>query len=344
MNVVIMAGGKGTRFWPRSVDRVPKQFLSFITDETLLQQTVARFRQLVPENRLFIAAPSVYMPLVLSQLPGLLPEQTIIEPEQKDTAAAIALTAHTMLARDDDSPIVFVPADQFIQDETRFLAAIENAAHAAQTSRTIVTLGIRPGRPDTGFGYMELEPADPQDPPSIEPSFHVHRVAKFLEKPNTETAVQLISKPNVLWNSGIFVWRPSTIAYHMAASAPELWQPLEDYPDNTAAAYAAMPKLSIDYAVMEKAETIYCIPVDCGWDDIGSWSAFRRHRTADGSGNVMQGPVRLLNSEGNTVYTEIETLLIGVSDLIVVSTPHGLLVCHRSEEPRLKYWLNQTSR
>jgi len=339
-----MAGGKGTRFWPRSVERVPKQFLSFVAGETLLQQTFARFRRLVPDHRLFVAAPRAYMPLVTGQLPELLPEQLIIEPEQKDTAAAIALTAHTMLARDDDAPIVFVPADQFIQDEVRFLAAIESAAQAAQAPRAIVTLGIRPDRPDTGFGYMELEPDSSSQPASFEPPFQVHRVARFLEKPDAATAVQLLARSGVLWNSGIFVWRPSTIAYHMMLSAPELWQPLADYPNDTAAAYAAMPKLSIDYAVMEKAGQIHCIPVDCGWDDIGSWSAFRRHLPADGSGNVTQGPVRLPHSEGNTVYTETETLLIGVSDLIVVSTPHGLLVCHRSEEPRLKHWLNQFMR
>ncbi len=284
------------------------------------------------------------MPIISSQLPGFRPEQTIIEPEQKDTAAAIAFTAHSMLARDDDAPIVFVPADQFIHNEFRFLAAIDRAAQAAQEPRAIVTLGIRPSRPDTGFGYMELEALPLSDYEAPDADFHVHRVARFLEKPDAATAVQLLSKPNVLWNSGIFVWRPSTIAYHIALSAPQLWKPLEDYPDNPSSAYAAMPKLSIDYAVMEKAESIWCIPVDCGWDDIGSWSAFRRHMPQDSSGNVQQGPVRLVDSEGNTIYAETETLLIGVSDLIVVSTAHGLLVCHRSEEPRLKYWINQSSR
>ncbi|GMK39866.1 mannose-1-phosphate guanylyltransferase [Paenibacillus sp. CCS19] len=340
MNIMIMAGGKGTRFWPRSVKTIPKQFLSFGSGPTLIQQTVDRFRRLVPDERLFIAAPTAHVPLVTSQLPSLSTEQIFTEPEQKGTAACIAYAAYTMLAKGDDRPIVFVPADQYVADDDVYLAAIERAAQAATAVNSIVTLGIRPDRPDTGFGYMEIK-AD-EDQSDAEDS--LHKVKRFLEKPDAATAEKLIQQHNVYWNSGIVVWRPSSILHHIAMKEPALWQPFIEHDGNPALAYADIPELSIDYAVLEKTDEIHCIPIDCGWDDIGSWAAFRRHHPSDALGNVAQGAIRLFESEGNTVYSETETLLIGVSDLIVVSTPHGLLVCHRSEEPRLKYWLNESMR
>ncbi|PWW07518.1 mannose-1-phosphate guanylyltransferase [Paenibacillus cellulosilyticus] len=342
MNIMIMAGGKGTRFWPRSVKTIPKQFLSFGSGPTLIQQTVDRFRRLVPDERLFIAAPSAHIPLVTSQLPSLATEQIFIEPEQKGTAACIAYAAYSMLAKGDDRPIVFVPADQYVADDDVYLAAIERAAQAASAANSIVTLGIRPDRPDTGFGYMEIEP----DEGEIETDAGdlLHKVKRFIEKPDAATAEVLIQQHNVYWNSGIVAWRPSSIMHHITQKEPELWRPFKDHQGDAALAYAAIPELSIDYAILEKTDEIRCIPIDCGWDDIGSWAAFRRHHVPDADGNVAKGAIRLYESEGNTVYSETETLLIGVSDLIVVSTPHGLLVCHRSEEPRLKHWLNESSR
>jgi len=340
MNIMIMAGGKGTRFWPRSIKTIPKQFLSFGPGPTLIQQTVDRFRRLVSDERLFIAAPTAHVPLVISQLPSLSTQQILSEPEQKGTAACIAYTAYSMLAKGDDRPIVFVPADQYIADDDIYLAAIEHAAQAAAADNAIVTLGIRPDRPDTGFGYMELE----ADKAGTNAGDEWHKVKRFLEKPDAATAEMLINQSNVYWNSGIVAWRPSSIMHHLILTEPALWRPFIEHNGDAALAYADCPELSIDYAVLEKTNEIRCIPVDCGWDDIGSWAAFRRHHASDSFGNVTQGAIRLFESEGNTVYSETETLLIGVSDLIVVSTPHGLLVCHRSEEPRLKHWLNESAR
>ncbi|MBD3920206.1 mannose-1-phosphate guanylyltransferase [Paenibacillus sp. PR3] len=340
MNIMIMAGGKGTRFWPRSVKTIPKQFLSFGSGPTLIQQTVDRFRRLVPDERLYIAAPTAHVPLVINQLPSLSTNQIFTEPEQKGTAACIAYAAYSMLAKGDDHPIVFVPADQYIADDDIYLAAIERAAQAAAADNAIVTLGIRPDRPDTGFGYMELE----ADEAGADAGDVLHKVKRFLEKPDASTAEMLIKQHNVYWNSGIVAWRPSSIMHHVILREPKLWQPFIEHDGDATLAYAAIPELSIDYAVLEKTDEIRCIPIDCGWDDIGSWAAFRRRHASDSFGNVAQGAIRLFESEGNTVYSETETLLIGVSDLIVVSTPHGLLVCHRSEEPRLKHWLNESTR
>lgn len=339
LNIVIMAGGKGTRFWPRSVDSLPKQFLTFHTSRTLIQETVARFKQLVPAHHLFIAVPERYLPLVDEQLPEIMKQQLIVEPEQKDTAACIALAAFHLLTAGDDDPVVFVPSDQHVSDDTAFLAAIELAAKTAKLQDMIVTLGIQPSRPETGYGYLKTASASSHFPSTI------LSVSRFLEKPTEDQAAKLLKEPGIYWNSGIFVCRPSTIANSLKLLQPDIWNSLLLHPLDTAAAYALMPKLSIDYAVMEHAESIYCVPVDCGWDDIGSWAAISRHSAADPDGNVIQGNASLIHSTGNTVFTEDnkQVLLIGIHDLIVVSTPLGLLICPKTEEPNLKTWLSQSS-
>lgn len=336
MNIVIMAGGKGTRFWPRSVDALPKQFLQFHSSQTLIQETVARFRQLVPDNQLYIAAPARYISLLNEQLPDFPNQQLIVEPEQKDTAACIALAAFQLLRAGDNEPVVFVPSDQHVADNTTFFTAVELAAKTACLEGAIVTLGIKPNRPETGFGYLKTETAG--TPPILQ-------VTRFMEKPTKERAAELLKESGIYWNSGIFVCRPSTIARCLEALQPDIWKSLLLHPLDTAAAYALMPKLSIDYAVMEHAESMYCIPVECGWDDIGSWAAISRLSAADSNGNVIQGEPSLIHSTGNTIFVEDDkqVLLIGVHDLIVISTPGGLLICPKTEEPHLKTWLKQTS-
>ncbi|BBH21716.1 mannose-1-phosphate guanylyltransferase [Paenibacillus baekrokdamisoli] len=340
MNIVIMAGGKGTRFWPRSVDNLPKQFLNFHSQQTLIQETAARFQQLVSADHLFIASPERYLPLLDEQLPLFPKQQLIVEPEQKDTAACIALAAFQFLNANNDEAIVFVPSDQHVANEPAFLHAIKLAADTAEMEDAIVTLGITPSRPEVGFGYLKTAESSDHLPPSV------LQVVRFLEKPSEERARQLLQEPGMYWNSGIFVCRPSTIARCIQLFQPDIWNSLLQYPLDPAAAYALMPKLSIDYAVMEKVETMYCIPVDCGWDDIGSWAAVSRHSLADVDSNVSQGTVSLIGSTGNTVFTDDDkqVLIIGVHDLIIVSTSNGLLICSKTEEPRLKTWLNQTPR
>jgi len=340
LNIVIMAGGKGTRFWPRSVDTMPKQFLPFHSERTLIQETLARFRKLVDAPGLFIAVPNRYLPLVEAQLPSFSPKQIIIEPEQKDTAACIALAAFRFLQAGDDQPVVFAPSDQYVADEEAFLCAIRLAERTSRIEDAIVTLGIQPSRPETGFGYLRTTALE-----TAQPSKQILRVVRFLEKPTSLQAQQLINEPDVYWNSGIFVCRPSTIRKAMERFQPELWNSLLQNPSDAASAYACMPQLSIDYAIMEQIESLYCIPVQCGWDDIGSWAALRRHLPADADGNLIQGAAALVDASGNTVYVgDQQALVIGVHDLIIVSTGTGLLICPRSEEPRLKTWLNQTPR
>ncbi|MBB6732716.1 mannose-1-phosphate guanylyltransferase [Cohnella zeiphila] len=339
MKIVIMAGGKGTRSWPRSIDDLPKQFLPFLSEQTLIQETVNRFRDFVPASHLFIAMPRHYLPLLNDQLPNFSPNQLIIEPQQKDTAACIALTVYRFLQSGDDEPVAFVPSDQFIADKEAFLASISEAADVAFLPDAIVTLGVRPDRAESGFGYLLTVPDS--NTGRISSVSGIRRVARFLEKPDDIRAQQLMSEPDIYWNSGILVCRPETMARCIQSCEPTLWNPLLQNTSDPDAAYADMPRLSIDYAVLEKARTIYCLPVNCGWDDIGSWGSLLRHLSPDPRGNVIRGEVNLMNAVRNLVYVDDrKAVIIGVSDLIVASTSNGLLICPKSEEPRLKKWLS----
>ncbi|MFC4775539.1 mannose-1-phosphate guanylyltransferase [Paenibacillus sp. GCM10023252] len=342
MNIVIMAGGKGTRFWPRSTCDLPKQFIALHSERSLIQETVNRFTStsFAREEQIYIAAPSVYLPLITEQLPHIPPSQLIIEPQQRDTAACMALTALTFLQQNKDDPLVFVPSDQWVSDSEAFRAAISTASRVAERERTIATIGAVPDRAETGFGYLETSGPAHTSEGSI-PQGQFYKVSRFLEKPTERIAAELITNPSVYWNCGIWIWRPSTIAYYMARHAPGVWNTLVNGYDELGEAYKAVPSLSIDYAVMEHTESIYCVPVSCGWDDLGSWSALRRHIKADGGGNVIRGDVHTAEAYNNTIDIDQAALIIGVSDLIIVSTPNGLLICPRSEEPRLKDWLKE---
>ncbi|WP_337913887.1 mannose-1-phosphate guanylyltransferase [Cohnella zeiphila] len=334
---MIMAGGKGTRFWPLSTEHAPKQFLSFHSEQTLIQETVSRFRDFVPDSRLFVAVPRRYLPVLREQLPGLAPKQLIVEPRQKDTAACIALAAFRFLQAGDNEPVAFIPADQYIDDKAAYLAAISAAAEIALRPNAIVTLGIKPRRPETGFGYLLTSPATEEEHAAL----GARRVNRFVEKPSEEKARELIGKDDVYWNSGIIVCRPETIARCIETYEPAIWNSLAENPQDIDAAYAGMPRLSIDYAVMERADSVYCLPIDCGWDDIGSWASMRRHLEPDSAGNVSKGNATLPESAGNIVFVEGKpAVVIGVKDLIIVSTANGLLVCPKSEEPSLKKWLS----
>lgn len=337
MKIVIMAGGKGTRFWPLSTEQAPKQFLSFHSEQTLIQETVSRFRAFVPDSRLFVAVPRRYLPIIQEQLPDLAPQQLIVEPRQKDTAACIALAAFRFLQAGDDEPVAFIPADQYIADQAAYLAAISAAAEIALRPNAIVTLGIKPSRPETGFGYLLTAPAAEAE--HTAPGALL--VNRFVEKPPEELARQLIGEADVYWNSGILVCRPGTIARCIETYEPAIWNSLAANPQDHDAAYAGMPRVSIDYAVMERAHTLYCLPLDCGWDDIGSWASMRRQLKPDSAGNVSKGSAVLPESAGNIVFVEGKpAVVIGVNDLIIVSTANGLLVCPKSEEPSLKKWLS----
>jgi len=323
-----MAGGKGTRFWPYSTEGKPKQFLPILSEETMIQQTYRRFLEWVPKEHIFVITARRYADILREQLPELDRERTILEPEQKDTGPCAALAALHFLSRGDDDVLVMAPSDQYIGDGEDLKKALLEAESAAQEFPAIVTLGIVPTRPETGYGYVEYSEKPRRG--------RLHRVQKFIEKPAPDKAEQLYRQPNTLWNSGIFVWKPSTIAHYMEKYQPALWYGLKKNRMRLEETYSALPGISIDYAVLEKAELIYTIPVDFGWDDVGLWTVLQRFRPSDPHGNIFLGDVHALECSDNIVCTEKNTVLVGVRDMIVVSWGDGLLVCHKSEEQKIK--------
>ncbi|MTT30898.1 NTP transferase domain-containing protein [Terrilactibacillus sp. BCM23-1] len=336
MKVVIMAGGMGTRFWPWSVKDRPKQFLPLISEETMLQQTYQRFQNWLPLDKIYIVTSKEYVPLVEDQLPNLYKSQMIVEPLSRDTGPCLALTALRLL-EENDEPFAAVPADHYIPEESSLPKLFQLAEEVAEKGRSIVTLGIEPTRPEPGYGYLQVEEGDYQS--------KVLPVKKFIEKPNKKKARELLKSNRVYWNSGIFIWKPSTIIYYMKKFQPKMWQILSHHMDDLEQAYSKIRKTSIDYAILEKAASVYTIPSHFKWDDVGNWSAWERHHQKSELGNVVSGDVYLQSTKNCSIKSEKQkTIVIGVEDLIIASTDEGLLICHKSQEQKIKEIIKEMSK
>jgi mannose-1-phosphate guanylyltransferase len=325
-----MAGGQGTRFWPWSVKDRPKQFLSLMSEETMLQQTYNRFLKWLPPEKIFIVTAEEYVPLVKEQIHFINNDQIIVEPLQRDTGPCIALTALNFLKNNDDEVFAAVPADHYIPEDDTLSEIFELAEKVAETNLSIVTLGIKPTRPETGYGYIQAKTDGQQDD-------RVFPVRAFIEKPCLEKAEQLLKTDNIYWNSGIFIWKPATIAYYMKKFHPEIWEPLERCQTVSRNRYSLLPKISVDYAILEKAENIHTIPVNLQWDDVGSWSAWDRLHKKTEEDNLLLGDIHLVTTKNCIIKSEDrKAIVIGVEDLIIASTEEGLLVCHKSQEQKIK--------
>ncbi|MFC5447360.1 mannose-1-phosphate guanylyltransferase [Paenibacillus aestuarii] len=333
MKVVIMAGGKGLRFWPRSVEAMPKQFLTLTSHESMLQQTYDRFRKHMDVSDIYVVTGSSYVSLVHEQLPSLRPERLIVEPEQRDTGPSLGLTARFFLQQQLDDVLVTTPSDQYIPDDQALMAALLEAEQIAGQGESIVTLGIVPTRPETGYGYIQA---------ASDPALgRAKRVLKFVEKPSEQRAKELIMEKDMYWNSGIFIWKPSTIDKNMKRFQPDMWSKLWSVDASFTEVYAALPKISIDYAILERAKSVYTIPVHFIWDDVGSWTSLERIYPKDEYGNLALGKVYVLETSNSIIYTDVQKVIaIGVEDLIIVSTKDGLLVCRKADEQKIKMAVN----
>ncbi|MGN7399008.1 mannose-1-phosphate guanylyltransferase [Cytobacillus praedii] len=334
MKAIILAGGQGTRFWPLSSEDKPKQFLNLISNDSMLQETYQRFRNWLPVEKVFVVTTNKYLPLVLNQLPELQESQVILEPDRRDTAPCVALTAMHFLNQMDDEVLIIAPSDQHIGNSQVFQQALKLAEKVAEQDDSIVTLGIHPTGPETGYGYIKANKKNSF-------SSFAYQVEEFIEKPDINKAEELISDENVFWNSGIFIWKPSTIANNFKKHQPEMWKLINDNQTKLLEVYSLLPKVSIDYAILEKSENVFTVPVNFEWDDIGSWTSLGRIHSSDHNNNYLNGEVMEALSKNCIVYSDRKTLLIGVEDLIVASTDEGILVCHKSEEQTIKKLLNK---
>lgn len=337
---VIMAGGIGARFWPESRQARPKQFLSLFGSETLLQATLSRLNGLVPPERMLIVGSAAHEKLLREQVPYLPPENVLLEPQGRNTAPCIAYAALWIRKLGfPEARMLVLPADHFVGDVGAFQRTLRAARELASEPGVMVTIGIRPTRPETGYGYIQFE-----DPPLrwIEGQ-PVHRVRSFAEKPNLATAERFLKSGDFLWNSGMFVWRVDTILEALRRWAPEVLEPLEalgeDLTDAQALgrAYGLLPKISIDYAVMEKADSVYVLPGDFGWSDVGSWLAVYELAPKDAQGNAFEGSVVALESSHCLVRARNRlVVLIGMHEVAVVDTSDALLICRLARAQQVK--------
>lgn len=335
VKVVIMAGGQGTRFWPWSIEKKPKQFLSLISKKTMIQETFDRYKEWLSIDKIFVVTTEEYKQLVIDQLPNLPQEQIILEPERRDTAPCVALTAMFFQEKLDDEVLVMCPADQYISDAAELKESLHLAEKIAEKDNNIVTLGINPTRPETGYGYIKA---------ASEKADKILKVERFIEKPTEKYAEKLLNSDNVFWNSGIFIWKPSTIAHYMEKYQYYLWNTLKNNQSQIKEVYSKLPKISVDYAILEKVNCIYTIPAKFEWDDLGTWRSLERIYNQDSGENILIGNVNVLSSSNCTIISDNQDLVVlGVSDLIIVSTADGLLICHKSQEQEIKKALNLLS-
>jgi len=341
--VLILAGGSGERFWPLSRRNRPKQLLSLFSTTTLLEETIDRLDGLVERDHILILTNQDQEPAVRALAASLPPENIVAEPAKRDTAAAIALGAGWVSLRDHGATMIVLPADHLIQDRAAFQRTLRTAVAAAQETGELVTIGIKPTWACPGFGYIEQgAPVHLKDDSGGQPVFDV---VKFREKPNPELAEQFLRQGNFRWNAGMFIWPLPAILSAFEHHTPALAHFIEalhsggDFAATLAARFPELPKISIDYAIMEKARRVLVVEAGFDWDDVGSWIAvakYLRHDQDDNASNTEH--LTTQDAGGNIIFTTRPTriALMGVRDLIVVQTEDALLVAHRSEAEKIK--------
>ncbi|MGF1678044.1 MAG: mannose-1-phosphate guanylyltransferase [Candidatus Methylacidiphilales bacterium] len=337
-HMVIMAGGSGERFWPLSRNQTPKQLLRLFSDETLLGETVKRVVDLVPADHLSILTHQTQVDATRKALPHFPPAQIIGEPAKRDTAPAAALASALAYREHPDAVVVLLPADQLIRDTEAFRLQISDCVTRAQSSDALITLAIPPTFPSTGYGYLDLG----GEVACGSHGTRFHPVTRFVEKPDTETAQTYLKSGHHFWNAGMFIWKASTFHSCSETLVPKLSRFIMEFPRGDFNAYLTehfptLPKISVDYAIMEKAPLVEAALATFDWNDVGAWTALPWVLPADEQGNTIKGSVSIHSSESNIVYAQSRHVaLCGVADLVVVETPDAVLVCHREQVQEIK--------
>ena len=345
---VILAGGIGERFWPMSRNYRPKQFIDILgTGKTLIQQTYERFLEILPKENIFIITNTNFKHLVLEQLPAIAEEQVICEPTRKNTAPCIAYAAWKIFSKDKHARLVVAPSDHIILKEQEFSRVILQALLAASEHEWLFTLGITPSRPDTGYGYIQYIDGNPWSADE-----NLKKVKTFTEKPSSELAESFLKSGDFLWNSGIFIWSAHAIIEAFEKYQPEISDVFREANGkyNTAdeapymnIAYAACKSISIDYAIMEKADNVYVFVSDFGWSDLGTWGSLYEVRAKDGKRNAVMGKnVILYNVNDCIVNIPDEKLVVlqGLDDYIVAESDNALLICQKEKEQEIRRFVN----
>ncbi|NFI93515.1 mannose-1-phosphate guanylyltransferase [Clostridium botulinum] len=341
---VIMAGGRGERFWPRSRKNMPKQFLSLTSDGiTMIQHTVKRINSLIDIEDIFIVTNEDYKELVLEQLPNIKKENIILEPISRNTAPCIGLVSTYIQYKykEDETVMVVLPSDHLIKYNEIFIDSLKKAIYIAEEDRNVVTIGITPSYPETGYGYINF--GYNQDDKRYDGAY---KVKKFVEKPNLDKAKEYLSSGEYLWNSGIFVWKTSTILNSFEVYLPEVYQGLMKIGDsiNTRFEHETLKDIffnfkseSIDYAIMEKYKKIYTVPGSFGWDDVGSWLALERTYQTNEDGNIVEGNVITVNVKNSIIQANKKLIAtVGIEDIIIVDTEDSILICDKKNVQDVK--------
>jgi mannose-1-phosphate guanylyltransferase len=341
LHAIIMAGGSGTRFWPASRRDRPKQFLSLAAETPLLRMTFDRLSGLVPVNRVWVVTTAATIEATRNILPELPADNVLAEPVGRNTAACTGLAAHASLARDPDATCVVLPADHVIGEEGRFRSAMAAGADLVSREGGLLTFGVQPTRPETGYGYLELGAEHIRAE-----GWAVHRLECFVEKPDADRAASYVDSGRFLWNAGIFAWRAADLLDETRRQLPELARGLDtiggvlgtSQADHILAeVYPSLPATSVDFGIMEGAEKRWVIPVDFPWSDVGSWSALAETLPTDQEGNTVRGRVWTLDAHDNVlVSTGPIVSVVGVDDLVVVATPDAVLVVPKDQAQRVK--------
>lgn len=346
---VILAGGSGTRFWPLSRERFPKQLLHIIGESTLLQQTFERLLHKIPANRVAIvtnAAQEESITLQLNQWKDDIAGNVILEPEGRNTAPAIALAALQLLHQDPEAVMVVVPADHVVKASKKFMRAVQFASELAENGH-LVTFGIQPTRPETGYGY--IQPLKRRKV-GTKGSFIGYSVARFVEKPDFTTAQRYCRSGNYFWNSGIFVWKASQILSELGLHQPAWFKSFiglqrrlgsKEFPSYLRKVYAKLESFSIDNAVMEHSARSVVVPIDVGWSDVGSWGSLEEVAHLDKNGNVRNGNILDLGSRHSVLFADRRVVAtIGLTNMVVVDTPDATLVCPKDRAQDVKAIVN----
>lgn len=342
-----MAGGIGSRFWPMSRTSQPKQFLDILgTGETLIQQTFRRLKRICPEQNIYIVTNEMYKDLVNEQLPGLNPEQIICEPSRKNTAPCIAYANQKIALKNPNANIVVAPADHLILKEDEFVRVMNLALSYTEKNDCLVTLGITPSRPDTGYGYIQY------DNNFSTPDDEIKKVKTFTEKPDLELAKQFLESGEFCWNSGMFIWSLKSIDKAFDKLLLEVNSLFKEGADkyNTAEeenfinkTYSLSKNISIDYGIMEKSTNVFVISAEIGWSDLGTWGSIYTHLPQDENKNAIVGEsVLMYDSSNNIVNVPKDKLVVlqGLDDYIVVESDKILLVCKKQDEQKIKQFVN----